>query len=68
MLIITRQVGEKFVVEIDGKPIRVMLWAARVHSQEAVLQFEEPLPPGITVMEGEPSSVRRKKTKRKPQK
>lgn len=61
LLIITRQVGDKIVFEIDGKPVTMMVWAARVQSEEVLLQFDEPLPDGVVVMEGPPSKVRRKK-------
>lgn len=65
LLIITRQVGEKIVFEIDGKMVTMMVWAARVQSEEALLQFAEPLPDGVKVIEGPPSKTRRKKQGKK---
>jgi len=61
LLIITRQVGEKIVFEVGGKEVTMMVWAARVQSGEALLQFDEPLPNGVKVVEGPPNRVKRKK-------
>jgi hypothetical protein len=60
LLIITRSVGEKLIIVINGEPIEVMLWAARVQSQEAVLKVSN-VPKNLTVVEGAPNMTARKK-------